>query len=95
MQDPCHTSACCSSLCHLALEFFIDLSLWLHYGPGVDVASNSNEYQEYFLGGKCSWFVVLIAFPPSCAICLEIWEPPGTLRACPDLYSDCFTKHLT
>jgi hypothetical protein len=24
----------------------------LHYGPGVDSASNRNEYQEYFLGGK-------------------------------------------
>ena len=23
-----------------------------HYGPGVDSASNRNEYQEYFLGGK-------------------------------------------
>jgi hypothetical protein len=22
-----------------------------HYGPGVDSASNRNEYQEYFLGG--------------------------------------------
>ena len=21
-----------------------------HYGPGVDSASNRNEYQEYFLG---------------------------------------------
>jgi len=21
-----------------------------HYGPGVDAASNRNEYQEYFLG---------------------------------------------
>jgi len=31
--------------------------------------------------------------PPSCASCLEIWEPqpPGTLRACPGLYIDCFT----
>jgi hypothetical protein len=28
------------------LEFF-----WLHYGPGVDSVSNSNKYQEYFLGG--------------------------------------------
>jgi hypothetical protein len=27
-------------------EYFID------YGPGVDSASNSNEYQEYFLGVK-------------------------------------------
>jgi len=22
-----------------------------HYGPGVDSASNRNEYQEYFFGG--------------------------------------------
>jgi hypothetical protein len=33
--------------------FFIDIkSFWLHYGPGVDSASNRNEYQEYFLGLK-------------------------------------------
>jgi hypothetical protein len=25
-------------------------SFWSHYGPGVDSASNINEYQEYFLG---------------------------------------------
>ena len=25
---------------------------YLHYGPGVDSASNRNEYQEYFLGVK-------------------------------------------
>jgi len=31
--------------------FFIDIkSLRSHYGPGVDSASNRNEYQEYFLG---------------------------------------------
>ena len=30
--------------------FFIDIkSLRSHYGPGVDSASNRNEYQEYFL----------------------------------------------
>jgi hypothetical protein len=23
-----------------------------HYGPGVDLASNRNEYQKYFLGVK-------------------------------------------
>jgi hypothetical protein len=27
-------------------------SFWLHYGPGVDSASDINEYQEYFLGAK-------------------------------------------
>jgi hypothetical protein len=33
--------------------FFIDLkSFRSHYGPGVDSASNRNEYQEYFLGVK-------------------------------------------
>jgi len=31
--------------------FFIDIKCFRsHYGPGVDSASNRNEYQEYFLG---------------------------------------------
>jgi hypothetical protein len=31
--------------------FFIDIkSFRSHYGPGVESASNRNEYQEYFLG---------------------------------------------
>jgi len=35
--------------------FFIDLkSFRLHYGPGVDSASNRNECQEYFLGVKAA-----------------------------------------
>jgi hypothetical protein len=35
--------------------FFIDLkSFRSHYGPGVDSASNINEYQEYFLGVKAA-----------------------------------------
>jgi len=60
-------------------------SFRLHYGSGVDSASNRNEYQEYFLGGKGDRCVGLITLPPSCADSLEIWEPkpPGTLRACP------------
>ena len=35
-------------------------------------------------GGRC---VRLTTLPPSCADCLEIWEPqtPGILRACPGL----------
>jgi len=33
--------------------FFIYIkSFRSHYGPGVDSASNRNEYQEYFLGVK-------------------------------------------
>ena len=35
--------------------FFIHIkSLRSHYGPGVDSASNINEYQEYFLGVKAA-----------------------------------------
>ena len=35
--------------------FFIDIkSFRSHYGPGVDSASNRNEYQEYFLGAKAA-----------------------------------------
>ena len=35
--------------------FFIDIkSLLSHYGPGVDSASNRNEYQGYFLGVKAA-----------------------------------------
>jgi hypothetical protein len=48
--------------------------------PGVDSASNRNEYQGYLLGrGKRS-----LTLPLSCAYCLEIWEPqpPVNLRAC-------------
>ena len=37
------------------IGFFIDIkSFWSHYGPGVDLASNRNEYQEYFLGLKAA-----------------------------------------
>ena len=35
--------------------FFIDIkSFRSHYDPGVDSASNRNEYHEYFLGVKAA-----------------------------------------
>ena len=35
--------------------FFVDIkSFRSHYGPGVDSASNRNEYQEHFLGVKAA-----------------------------------------
>jgi len=35
--------------------FFIDIkSFRSHYSPGVDSASNRNEYREYFLGVKAA-----------------------------------------
>ena len=34
-------------------EFFTNIKYFrLHYGPGVDSASNRNEYQKYLLGVK-------------------------------------------
>ena len=39
----------------VSVEFFIDIkSFRSHYGPGVDSASNRNEYREYFLGVKAA-----------------------------------------
>jgi len=36
-------------------RFFIDInSFRSHYDPGVDSASNRNEYKEYFLGVKAA-----------------------------------------
>jgi hypothetical protein len=43
----------------------------LHSGSGVDTASNRNEYQKYFLEGKCGRCVGLTTLPSSCADCLK------------------------
>ena len=42
-----------------------------HYGPGVDSASNRNEYQQYFLEGKGGRRVRLTALPHSCAVIMK------------------------
>ena len=72
--------------CHLG--FFIDIkSFRSHYGPGVDSASNRNEYQEHFLVGKDGRCVRLTTLPPSCAVVmksghLNFLEPSGPPQAC-------------
>jgi len=38
--------------CHW--NFLLTLSFRPHYGPGVDSATNINEYQEYFVGVKAA-----------------------------------------
>jgi hypothetical protein len=80
-----------SRWCHS--KFSLTYSFRPNYGPGVDSASNRNEYQEQFLGGEGGRCVRLTTLPPSCANCLEIWEPQprGTLRACQGLEWDCVT----
>ena len=68
--------------------FFVDIkSFRSHCGPGVDSASNRNEYHEHFLGGKGGRCVRLTTLPPSCAVVvksgnLNFLEPSGPLQAC-------------
>jgi len=68
--------------------FFIDIkSFRSYYGLGVDSASNRNEYQEYFLGGKGGRYVRLKTLPPSCVVVmksgnLSFLEPSGLVQAC-------------
>jgi len=49
-----------------SLGFFTDLSFWLRYGPGVDSASNRNEYQDYLLCCKGCRCVGLTNLPSFC-----------------------------
>ena len=72
------------SWCHC--NFSLTKSFRSHYGPGVDSASNGNEYQEHFLGGKGGRCVGLTILPTSCAVVmksrnLNFLEPAGPLQA--------------
>jgi len=86
---------CCATIRNVAGSipagvsgFFNDIkSFRSHYGPGVDSASNRNEYREYFLGGKGGRCVRLTTLPPSCAVFtksgnLNFLEPSGLVQAC-------------
>ena len=65
------------------IGFFIDIKPFRsHYGPGVDSASNRNEYQEYFLWGKCSRRVRLTTYHHPVPLSrnlgiLTSWNPLG------------------
>ena len=66
--------------------FFIDIkSFRSHYGPRVDTASNRNEYQEHFLGGKNGRCVRLTTYHHSVPLSrnfgtLTSWNPLGLSR---------------
>ena len=67
--------------------FIVIKSFRSHYSPGVDSASNINECQEHFLGGKGGRCVRLTTLPPSCAVVtksgnLNFLEPSGPLQTC-------------
>ena len=61
-----------SRWCHW--NFSLTQSFRPHYGPGVDSASNRNQYQTYFLGGKGDRCLGLSTLPSSCTQCVEILE---------------------
>jgi hypothetical protein len=66
--------------------FFIDIkSFRSHYGPGVDSASNRNEYQGYFLGVKSGRCVRLTTYHHPVPLSpnlgtLTSWNPLGLSR---------------
>jgi len=64
-----------------ALWFWGWLSLLQKWVPGIFPVGK---------GGRC---LGLTTLPPSCADCLEIWEPQPSeaLKACPGLQWNCFT----
>jgi len=55
--------------------FSLTQSFRSHYGPGVDSASNRNEYQEYFLGGEKRPVCKADNLTTILGHCHEIWEP--------------------
>ena len=67
--------------------FFFDIKYFrLRYGPGVESASNTKEYQEFFLGVKAAG-AKADNLPPSCPVVTKsgnfnFLEPSGPLQAC-------------
>ena len=53
----------------------------LHYYPGVDTASNRNEYQEYLLGVKRTVRKDDKITTILC-LCHDIWEYSEPIQAC-------------
>jgi len=53
---------------------------WPHYDPGVDSATNRNEYQEYFLGDKGGRCLGLTTLPTRNLGASTSWNPHGLYK---------------
>ena len=77
----------------VSLDFFIVIILPATLWSWVYLASNRNDYQGYSwrkncLGRRAENLIIFF-----CRLSLNLeTEPPGTLKACPGLYRDCFTS---
>jgi len=76
------------------------ISFRSHYGPGVDSASNRNEYQEYFLGVKSGRCVRLKIYHNSGPLSwnlgtLTSWNPLGHSRPVTGLLYFFYTEYIT
>ena len=66
-----------------AVRSWVRIEFRPHYDPGFDSASNGNEYQEYFIGGKGGRCVELTTLLPVLKPGnLSLLEPSGSAQAC-------------
>jgi hypothetical protein len=81
------------------MEFSLTKFFRSHYGPGVDSASNRNEFREYFLGVKSGRCVRLTTYHHPVPLSrnlgtLTSWNPLGLSRPITGLLYLCLYRFM-